>query len=84
MSSSTLSRAMIGLTVLGLSLVGPTLAEAKNCRRLCRKDIAYYRQRVCTEYQGAIRRACRREVQKDILGWCKDEERKDICASILD
>jgi hypothetical protein len=84
MSFSKSSRATIGLAVLALSLVGPTLAEAKNCRRLCRKDIAYYRQRVCTEYRGAMRRACRREVQKDILSWCKDEERQDICASILE
>lgn len=75
--------ATIALGVLGLSLMGG-VAEAKNCHRLCRKDIAYYRQKVCTKYKGAIRVKCRREVKVDITDWCKDEPRADICASILE
>jgi hypothetical protein len=84
MSFTKMRIVTVGLGLLGLGLVGATAAEAKNCPRLCRKDISHYRQRVCTKYKGSLRAACRREVRKDILSWCKDEERTDICASILE
>jgi hypothetical protein len=67
-----------------IGLAGVPAAEAKNCQRLCRKEIAHYRQRVCTKYKGVVRVACRREVGKDIMSWCRDEERTDICASIFE
>jgi len=67
-----------------LGLAGITSAEAKNCQRLCRKEIAHYRQRVCTKYKGVVRVACRREVGRDIMSWCRGEERTDICASIFE
>ena len=67
-----------------LGLTGVTTAEAKNCQRLCRKEIAHYRQRVCTKYKGVVRVACRREVGRDIMSWCRGEERTDICASIFE
>jgi hypothetical protein len=82
MSFKKISLAVLALGTLGLT--GVTAAEAKNCQRLCRKSIAHYRKSVCTKYKGVVRVACRREVGKDIMSWCKDEERTDICAAILD
>jgi hypothetical protein len=75
--------AAIVLGSLGLGL-GATPADAKNCVRLCRKPIAHYRKTVCTKYKGRIRVLCRKEVRGDIMSWCFDEERTDICASIFE
>jgi hypothetical protein len=41
MSFKKISLAVLALGTLGLA--GVTVAEAKNCQRLCRKSIAHYR-----------------------------------------
>jgi len=69
MKTHTLQVLVAVAALTGVLAAAP--AEARPCRKLCRRNIAENIVEHCSVYSGVIKRMCRKDVRTTIINYCQ-------------
>jgi len=77
--TKTWTRLVVVLALLA-GLAAP--ADAKSCKKRCRRAIAKCTAQTCTQFHGALRAGCKRGLRITLISACKVAPAASVCESI--